>query len=163
MASVPSRKDRLFAGGMLLLSLALTIQSFRYPAESAQFPRFLSVLLVFLSALMVIRVVRAVRTGADRTRPDDPHAGRPQLSRPGLRTFLSSPGVFVFASTALYVLAIQWLGFLAGSVGFMVTCALALGSRRWVLVFVWGLAFPAVLYLLFHSVLGLQLPAGWLM
>jgi hypothetical protein len=160
MASAASRKDRLFAGGMLLLSLVLLAQSFRYPAESAQFPRFLSVLLVLLSVLLVIRDLRA---GNAQAGPNAVQAARPQRAGFGLGAFVSSPGVFVFASTGLYVLAIQWLGFLAGTVCFMVTCALALGNRRWALVLVWGVAFPAALYLLFHSVLGLQLPAGWLM
>jgi putative tricarboxylic transport membrane protein len=163
MASVAARKDRLFAGGMLLLSLVLAIQSFRYPAESAQFPRFLSVLLILLSVLLVIRNVRAVRADTDQVRPDDVRAARPSQRPAGLGVFLAHAGVFVFGSTALYVLAIQWLGFLTGSVCFMVTCAFSLGNRRWALVLGWGLALPAFLYLLFHSVLGLQLPAGWFM
>jgi hypothetical protein len=68
----------------------------------------------------------------------------------------------VFAATALYVLAIQWVGFLAASAAFMLACPALLGHRRWAGPLAWGVAFPVALYLLFHSLLGVQLPAGWL-
>ena len=163
MASVSSRKDRLFAVGMLILSLGLAIQSFSYPAESAQFPRFLSVLLVLLSALLTIREVRALRAAAEGAPAPDEGAAAPPRAGARIGALLTSPETFVFASTALCVLAIQGLGFLAGSVAFMLACAFFLGNRRWVTVLAWGFAFPAALYLLFHSVLGLALPTGWLM
>ncbi len=153
MAFTAWGKDRVFAVGMLVLSILLAVQSFRYPAESAQFPRFLSMVLLLLSALLVIR---EARRGA-------PPSVAPEASRVGLAAMAASPTVLVFLITAAYILAIQWLGFLSGSVAFMLACPLVLGNRRWPGVLLWGLLFPVALYLLFHSVLGVQLPAGWLL
>ncbi len=149
-------KDRVFAVGMLFLSILLVVQSFRYPADSAQFPRFLSIVLLLLSALLIIREARAGGRSA-LSRPV-PAPGAPRLA-----SIVFSPTLFVFLATGLYVLAIQWLGFLSASVAVMLACPLVLGNRRWPGVLLWGLLFPSALYLLFHSVLGVQLPTGWLL
>ncbi len=144
-------KDRVFAVGMLLLSILLVGQSFRYPADSAQFPRFLSIVLLLLSTLLIVREARA----GGRSAAPAPAGHR-------VARALSSPTLFVFLATGLYVLAIQWLGFLSASVAFMLACPLALGNRRWAGVAFWGLCFPFALYLLFHTLLQVHLPEGWL-
>jgi putative tricarboxylic transport membrane protein len=148
------RKDRWFGVGMGVLSALLTIQSFRYPAESAQFPRFLCTLLLLLSALLLVRVARTPQ-------PRSPEA-EPAAPRPAIAAIAKSPTTFVFAASAVYLLAMQWLGFLVSSLCFMLACAWWLGHRRWATGIVWAALFPVALYLLFHSLLGLALPAGWL-
>lgn len=144
-------RDRIFAGGMVLLSLALMARSYTYPASSSVFPRFLSVVLLALSALLVVDLLRKPR----------PQGG----SRPGPRLSLGGvarhPGLFVFGSLTLYVLAMTWLGFMLSTIGFMVGTMLHLGSRSWVAVLAWGVGFPILAYLLFHTLLGLQLPRGF--
>ena len=159
MTQAEHRRDRLFGVGMCIVSAALAIQSFRYPAESAQFPRFLSVLLVLLSALLAIRSLRSAPAGAHRVAQDE----RPATTHDQATTLWRSPALFVFGTTAIYILAIEWLGFLTGSIVFMVGCPLCLGSRHWVTLLTWGVTFPLALYLMFHTLLRLPLPAGWLM
>lgn len=161
MTSSRLGRDRLFAIGTLVVSLLLVTQSFRYPAESAQFPRFLSVLLLVLSAMLVIREMRA-GSGAPPPAPGEQEPALASGRHSGLRGIAAGPEALVFASTGLYILAIQWVGFLAGSVAFMLACAAFLGNRRWLAMAAWGLLFPVALYLLFHSLLGVQLPSGWL-
>ncbi len=153
MPTMAWSKDRVFAVGMLFLSVLLVVQSFRYPADSAQFPRFLSIVLLLLSALLTIRAAR----GGGRLAP-----AAPPLAATRPAGAAASPTLFVFLVTGLYILAIQWLGFLSASVAFMLACPIALGNRRWLGVVLWGLFFPVALYLLFHSLLRVHLPAGWL-
>jgi hypothetical protein len=153
MGTTAWSNDRVFAVGMLVLSILLVVQSFRYPADSAQFPRFLSIVLLLLSALLAIRAARA----GGRPEPPPPVAAVPRPAGVAAR-----PALFVFLVTGLYILAIQWLGFLSASVAFMLACPVALGNRRWAGALLWGLFFPAGLYLLFHSLLRVHLPAGWL-
>ncbi len=146
-------KDRSFAAGLLILSVLLVVQSFRYPADSAQFPRFLSIVLLVLSALLTIRATR---------RGGSLGPAAPLPAAPRLAGVAASPTLFVFVATGVYILAIQWLGFLSASVAFMLACPIALGNRRWPGVLLWGLFFPVALYLLFYSLLRVHLPAGWL-
>jgi hypothetical protein len=154
MRAAEWRRERIFGAGMCVLSSALAIQAFRYPAESAHFPRFLSVLLLLLSILLVIRGVRAPRP--ERPTPEE-HTPRFSVAES-----LRSPAAFVFGASAIYLVTMQWLGFLASSILFMAACAGWLGHRRWPTGLVWGVAFPLGLYALFHGVLGLALPMGWL-
>ncbi len=145
------RKDLVFSMFMVALSIALAVQSFRFPADSAFFPRVLSILLLCLSALLLFRALR---------RPPG------EAGAAGIRNIASqrkSTPILVFGSTALYVAAIPVLGFLAGTALFLFGSILFLHRRRPVLAVVYGLCFSAALYFLFHSVLKVSLPRGWLL
>jgi hypothetical protein len=144
------RKDLVFGISMAALSIALAIQSFRYPADSAFFPRILSLLLLALSLVILIRALR---------RPKGEAGGGPA----GVSAFMKSPPVLVFGATVLYVVLIPFLGFLVSTALFLFGSILFLNRRRPVLAILCGIGYAAALYALFHTVLKVTLPAGWLM
>lgn len=148
------RKDLLFGLCMAALSIALAVQSFRYPADSAFFPRILSLLLLALSLVIVIRSLR--RPGAQK---EEGVAG----GSAGAAALMKSPPVLVFTATVLYVMAIPFLGFLVSTALFLFGSILFLNRRRPVLAILYGIGYAASLYALFHAVLKVTLPAGWLM
>ena len=147
-----ARKDLVFSICMVVLSIVLAVQSFRYPSDSAFFPRVLSILLLLLSLLLLIRAFRQppreVRTGGIRE-----HAFILMKSQPML----------VFGSTALYIVMIPVLGFLAITALFLFGSILFLNRRRPVLAAIYGICYAATIYFLFHTVLKVTLPSGWLL
>jgi len=87
-------KERIFSIGISVISILLTIQAFRYPAESSQFPRFLCLLMVLFSVMILVRNIMGKTTAKAEC-----HAS--------FKEVMKVPFI-VFASTAMYIFAIQF-------------------------------------------------------
>ena len=68
--------------------------------------------------------------------------------------------VAVVVAMAAYVACVTELGFLLSSVGFSLATLLALGIRSPSLTLGYGIAMPAVVFVLFNHALGLPLPTS---
>lgn len=147
-----ARKDLVFSIFMVALSIALAVQSFRFPSDSAFFPRVLSILLLSLSVLLLVRVFRQLP-------PED----RTDGIRGNAFNLMKSPPILVFGSTVLYVVVIPFLGFLVSTALFLFGSILFLNRRRPVLAAIYGICYAATIYFLFHTVLKVTLPSGWLL
>ncbi|MCX5825101.1 MAG: tripartite tricarboxylate transporter TctB family protein [Deltaproteobacteria bacterium] len=147
-----ARKDLAFSICMVVLSIVLAVQSFRYPADSAFFPRVLSVLLLLLSLLLLFRAFR---------RP--PKEDRTGGIRGNAFSLMKNQPVLVFGSTVLYVVMIPVLGFLVSTALFIFGSILFRDRRKLIVAAIYGICFSAALYFVFHAVLGVTLPRGWLL
>ena len=147
-----ARKDFAFSICMVVLSIVLAVQSFRYPADSAFFPRVLSILLLLLSLLLLIRAFwqppREDRTGGIRGNSF---------------SLMKSPQIVVFGSATLYIAVIPVLGFLVSTALFLFGSILFLDRRKLIVAAIYGICFSAAIYFVFHAVLGVTLPRGWLL
>ena len=103
-----ARKDLACSICMVVLSTVLAVQSFRYPADSAFFPRVLSILLLLLSLLLLIRAFR-----------QSPREDRTSGIRGNAFSLMKSQPMLVFGSTALYIVMIPVLGFLVSTALFI--------------------------------------------
>ena len=146
------RKDLVFSICMVVVSIVLAVQSFRYPADSALFPRVLSILLLLLSLLLVIRVFR-----------QPPSEDRTGGIRGNAFSLMKNQPMLVFGSTVLYVVMIPVLGFLVSTALFIFGSILFRDRRKLVVAAIYGICFPAVIYVVFQAVLGVTLPRGWLL
>jgi putative tricarboxylic transport membrane protein len=145
------RKNFIFSICMVLLSSYLTIQCFRYPLESALFPRFLAVLLLLLSLVLLIRALRQPRQAGPK--------GPLFVIDSG---FLKNPPVQVFGIAAVYVVLISVLGFVVSTALFIFASVSFLDPKKRKFALVYGLCYSAILYVVFHYILGAALPEGWL-
>ncbi|MEG1602728.1 MAG: tripartite tricarboxylate transporter TctB family protein [Cloacibacillus sp.] len=140
-------KNLFFAASITVISTLLAAQSFSYPAESAVFPRFLCILMVFFSILILIKTLK----------------NNVQKQEDGgsiIQTFKLP--VLVFGLTALYIIAIQHIGYFVSTVAFMAFTMFFFGERRFLPSAAAILIFLGVVYALFISFLGLRLPEGLL-
>lgn len=145
------RRNFIFSICMVFLSSFLTIQCFRYPLESAIFPRFLAVLLLLLSLVLLIRALRQPRQAGPKV---------PLLAIDS--GFLKNPPVQVFGVAAVYVVLISVLGFVVSTALFIFASVSFLDPKKRKFAFVYGLCYSAILYVVFHYILGAALPEGWL-
>lgn len=150
---VSVRKERWFAGFMVAVSALLLAQAFRYPAESAQFPRFLMILQLALSLILWVQALRAP-SPARRVAPAE---GTPEST---LATLHAPFKVFVAAS--LYILAIGYLGYFVATALFLCAAMFWFGSRRPIAVISVAGGFLLIVYALFVSFMGVRLPEGLL-
>jgi len=146
-----ARKDLVFSICMVVLSIVLAVQSFRYPADSALFPRVLSILLLLLSLLLLIRAFW-------QPPREDRIAGRGDVF-----SLMKSQPVLVFGSTVLYIVMIPVLGFLISTALFIFGSILFRDRRKLIAAAIYGICFSAAIYFVFQAVLGVTLPRGWLL
>lgn len=149
MTRVSAVKERWFAGFMVVLSAALLVQSFRYPAESAQFPRFLMMLQVLFSLILLVQAFRGAATET-RSGAGDPADTLATLYAP----------FKVFVATSLYVVVIGYLGYFVATALFLCLAMLWFGSRRPVVVVAVAGGFLLIVYALFVAFMGVRLPEG---
>ena len=148
MTQYSQRKDRAFAVSMVLLSAAFLAQSLRYPAESAQFPRFLMGVQLLFSLIFLFQQFR-LPLEATALRGKDVIASL-------------VPAVKVFLITSLYVLAIDYVGYFAATAAFLMGAMALFGNRRLVVMGLVTACFLAVIYALFVLFMGVRLPQGLL-
>jgi hypothetical protein len=148
MTHYSQRKDRSFAVIMVLLSAAFLAQSFRYPADSSQFPRFLMGVQLLFSLIFLFQQFRLPLEAK---------------TVPG-RDVLASlwPAFKVFLITSLYVLAIDYVGYFSATAGFLMGAMALFGNRRLVVMASVTACFLAVIYALFVLFMGVRLPQGLL-
>ena len=148
------KKELGFSVGVSALSTWLVIQSFRYPGDSSQFPRFLSGMMLILSIVLLLRTL-ARRPAAD--------CGDAKVAEPEGGTRPRFPiSVSVFLSIIAYILAIQYLGYLVATALFMLGSMWFFGQRRILLSLAATALFMALVYVLFVHFFGLRLPEGLL-
>ena len=145
------RKNLVFGLCMVLLSTSLIVQCFHYPLESALFPRFLAVILLLLSMVLLIRALRQSR--------------KEGWKRPFLvisSRFFRSPSVQVFGVTAAYIALMSVLGFVVSTVIFIIASVSLLDRKKLKFAFLYGLCYPTILYVIFHFILRVTIPSGFL-
>lgn len=69
--------------------------------------------------------------------------------------------IWVAALTGAYVIFVERLGFITGTIPYLFGFGLALGERRWVRLAIFTVAVPVATYLLFDKTLNVPLPRGW--
>lgn len=149
------KHDRSFAIGTLCLGGYLAFQSFSYPAESALFPRALSVLLLAMSLILLLKTIsqsKKVRALDDTGQQEN---GGSALS---ILKIVKAPPVIVFGGALAYITMIKTIGYVAATVIFMISFMGILGYRKWLRVVVWASVFTGMLYFVFFDVLGIPAP-----
>lgn len=148
---VSIRKDRWFAGFMVVVSALLLAQAYRYPAESAQFPRFLMILQLIFSVLLLAQAFRPPPAArADALTPKESGDTLSSLYAP----------VKVFVAASLYIVAIDYLGYYLATAIFLCAAMFWFGSRRPLMVVSVTAGFLLIVYALFASFMGVRLPEG---
>ena len=106
------------------------------------YPEVLAILLAILSGLLLVGAA-------------PPHGGDASIKLPGIvRRFLP-----LLLFSALYVLALPWLGFMIATTALLMACFHLLGERRQWLNFLIAAGCTLMTYLLFATLLGTQLVA----
>ncbi|HCL87571.1 tripartite tricarboxylate transporter TctB family protein [Pulveribacter sp.] len=142
------KRDRALAVILVLLSAALLAQSFQYPAESSQFPRFLMGVQLLFSLVFLVQHWRL------------PLEAAPQ-GQPGVLASLV-PALKVFLVTSLYILAIDYLGYFVATAAFLLGSMALFGNRRLPVMALVTACFLALTYALFVAFMGVRLPQGLL-
>jgi putative tricarboxylic transport membrane protein len=103
----------------------------------------------------VLAVLLAVLSGLLLAGAAPPHGGDAIIKLPGIvRRFLP-----LMLFSALYVLALPWLGFMIATTALLMACFYLLGERRHWLNFLIAAGCALMTYLLFATLLGTQLVA----
>ncbi len=139
----------LFSGCMLWT--AYGISGFASLSSAGAFPMAATAVMVITGLINVVN--------ASRASPSAGEAGAP-LARRFVRQ-LTPPVLIGFVlAIVLYMLALEWVGFLPASYVFLVASMRLLGSRRFVLNLVVAGASLAAIYLIFQTVFSVVLPRG---
>ncbi|WP_455594353.1 tripartite tricarboxylate transporter TctB family protein [Cloacibacillus porcorum] len=147
MSGLIINKELFFSIAISVISVLLTLQSFNYPPESSQFPRFLCILMLLFSFLILIRTLK------------NKEGEKTMSTGSGFISAAKLP-VTVFASTAAYLFCIGYVGYFVSTVIYMSASMFFFGERRPLPIAAAVLVFLAVIYALFVSFLGLRLPEG---
>lgn len=144
----------LFALSLFLLWQAYGISGFSSLSSAGLFPMAATATMAIAMLRIVVQTLRAPAEAAG--------AGESRAAHFVRRL---TPGVLVAftLATAVYMFALEWLGFVASSYLFLVASMFLLGSRRIFLnLGVSALALAAI-YVIFHTVFEVVLPAGTLL
>jgi hypothetical protein len=68
--------------------------------------------------------------------------------------------LWIAALTGVYVVIIEWLGFITATVPYLFGFTLVLGERRWARLIFFAVAAPVTTYLIFYQFLNVPLPRG---
>lgn len=156
MALHADQKELVFSLSITAISAALLLRSFAYPAESSNFPRFLTALMLFFSLILLVKDIRE-RNASSAATQKSAEAPRATGSSSSFRT-----AFLVFAGTALYAGAIQYIGYFVSTTVFFVGMMTLFGKHRLWVSFCSSAAFMLAMYALFVKFLGLRLPEGLL-
>lgn len=148
MTNYSQRKDRYFAVIMVLLTVGLLAQSFSYPAESSQFPRFLMAVQLLFSLVFLFQQFRL------------PLESKTAQAVEVVASLV--PAFKVFLITSLYVLAIDYVGYFSATAAFLIGAMSLFGNRRLVVMMLVTGCFLTVVYALFVLFMGVRLPEGLL-
>ncbi|NLB90723.1 MAG: tripartite tricarboxylate transporter TctB family protein [Clostridiales bacterium] len=141
-------KELLFLIFTLIFSASLVAVSFSYPADSSDFPRFLSSAMLCISLTMIVNTLKSGLIKSDES-------GNVRDAIRRLKIPFS-----VFIGIAFYIASLKWFGFYLSTPLFMSGGMLMAGSRRFGLIAITTTAFLVVVFLLFSYSLGLKLPGG---
>lgn len=136
-----------------LLWTAIGISGFKSSTSAGAFPMAASATMLVCSLIVIAQTVRAPLA-----------AGEPgeSLWRQWVRRI--APPVIVWTSLAIvvYMLTLEWLGFIVGSYLFLIVSMALLGSRRWGLNLLASAGTLAAIVVVFQTAFSVQLPPGTL-
>ena len=137
-------KEKVYSLSVTALSALLTVQAFRYPAESSHFPRFLCILMVLFSLISLVRAFKDKEQKCEKI------------------TFASTVKLplIVFLTAIAYICGIAYVGYFVSTVVYMVCMMLMFNERRIIPMGAAIAVFIIVIYALFVHFLGLRLPQG---
>lgn len=143
----------LAAASLFMLWASYGISGFKSLTSAGMFPMLASAVMV---ACMAIVVVQTLRSAAE-----PPAAGESTLAHFIRRV---APAVIVGSTLviALYMVALEWLGFLVGSYLFLVVAMQVLGSKRTGLNMIVSAMVLAAIYVVFQTAFSVLLPEGTL-
>lgn len=142
-------KDFYFAVGSFLFSLFICLLSFSYPYKSSVFPRFISLLLIFLSSILIVRRWKSFSYGRILK----------GVSFKNIN-FITSYPFLVFAGLGLYILGIAYIGYLISTIIFLGSSIFLIGQKNWLLTISVTLCCTSVIFFIFDTLLGIPLPVG---
>lgn len=160
---MPTARERLpgelvFALLMALMSAfllwtAIGISGFKSSTSAGSFPMAASATMLVCSLIVIAQTVRAPLA-----------SGEPGESLFGQWVRRIAPPVIVWTSLAIvvYMLTLEWLGFIVGSYVFLVASMALLGSRRWGLNLLASAGTLAAIVVVFQTAFSVQLPPGTL-
>ncbi len=155
MAKISRKKEIGFAAAMSLISAAFLVQSYLYPPESSQFPRFLMMLqTAFCLALLWKAVKQPKESGAKDV---DTVAGRQQGALSELKVPLQ-----IFVASSAYLIGIGTLGYFVASSLFLAGTMFWFGTRRPIVIIGVTAGFLLTIYALFVLFIGVRLPQSLL-
>lgn len=137
-------KEKVYSLSVTAISALLTVQAFRYPAESSHFPRFLCVLMVLFSLISLSRALKE----KEQKREEVTFASTIKLP------------LIVFLTAIAYIFGIAYVGYFVSTAVYMIFMMLLFGERRIVPIGAAIAVFIIVIYALFVHFLGLRLPEG---
>lgn len=137
-------KERIYSLSVTLISVLLTIQAFRYPAESSHFQRFLCILMVLFSLISLSKSLK------DK---------KPKCEEITFASVVKLP-LIVFLTAIAYILGIAYIGYFVSTIVYMLSMMYLFGERRIVPMGAAIAVFIIVIYALFVHFLGLRLPDG---
>ena len=156
MAICKDKKELTFSVAITGISGLLMLQAFNYPPESSGFPRFLTILMMFFSLILLMRSIKVCRASQSSRTCDTSGAGE------SFQTKKLTVPLVIFTATALYAVAIQYIGYFVSTTLFFLSTMTYFGKHRlWVSLFS-SIAFMVVIYALFIKFLGLRMPDGLL-
>lgn len=137
-------KEKVYSLSVTAISALLTVQAFRYPAESSHFPRFLCVLMVLFSLISLSRALKEKE---------------PKREEVTFASTIRLP-LIVFLTAIAYIFGIAYIGYFVSTAVYMIFMMLLFGERRIVPIGAAIAVFIIVIYALFVHFLGLRLPEG---
>ncbi|HIT04077.1 MAG TPA: tripartite tricarboxylate transporter TctB family protein [Candidatus Caccocola faecipullorum] len=137
-------KEKVYSLSVTVISVLLTVQAFRYPAESSHFPRFLCILMVLFSLISLSKALK------------DKEQKREEI------TFASTVKLplIVFLTAIAYIFGIAYVGYFVSTTVYMLVMMFLFGERRIIPMGAAVAVFLIVIYALFVHFLGLRLPEG---
>jgi putative tricarboxylic transport membrane protein len=148
--------ELVFAGLMLLLSAFLLwtahgISGFKSLTSAGSFPMAAAATMLLCSLVVAVQSVKA--------RPADA-ASAESLPRRFLRRI--APPVLLWSTLAIviYMLTLEWLGFIVGSSAFLLVTMFILGERRWLRMLLVSALSLAAIYVVFQTAFSVVLPTG---
>lgn len=137
-----------------LLWQAVSISGFESITSAGSFPMAATLVMLICGIIILVGTARAPRVE---------RAPGETLARQFAR--LLAPGVLVAftGAIALYMLALEPVGFLLSSYVFLVVSMKLLGSRRWLLNLIVSAAALGLIHVIFQTVFSVVLPTGSLL
>lgn len=147
-------RELYFAAAITIVSLLLMIQSFRYPPESSDFPRFLTILMTLFSLALFAKSWLKYRSETSENQ---------SINLKAIIESQKTPAI-VFFATGAYVAGMNYIGYFTSSVIFIIGMMLFFTrSKKWTVMIVSTAGFLVVVYALFVWFLKLRMPQGFLM
>ena len=146
----------LFAVLLLLLSVFLLWSAYGISGLSSftsagSFPMAVTAVMVITGFIIVVQTIRSSPDGQDTQGSAWAHFVR-QISPPVI--------VLTALSILVYMLTLEWLGFVLASYLFLVITMRLLGSERWLLNMVVSAVALGLIYLVFRTAFSVILPVG---